>query len=533
MAAKGSIVPQKVGKHTYLYESFSYRDENGEPRNKRKPIGKLDPATGHPIYKPEYLERITAEGQSIEVVQRVESFTVEDILRSSIRDFGAFYLFQELAEQMMLLTVLQKTFPGCWEEIFNLAAYLISTGDPFTYCEDWLATTEALAVGPMTSQRISELLVSITQGERDGFYRRWCSIRSEMEYLALDITSTSSYSELIDSVEWGYNRDGENLPQINICLLMGYQSRYPIYQSVYGGSLKDVTTLKTTISTFQALAGRKPMIAVMDKGFFSAKNVNAMLSDQQHVDFIVAVPFTSKFATDLVKGEGKNIDTLSNTIVHGKESLRAVTRYRKWNNKHKVYAHVYYNARKAQGIREDLYAHVAGLRDRAMERPEKFADDSGYTKYLIIRRSEKEARGYTVNIREDVVETELENAGWLIVISNFVTDAKEAIKIYREKDIVEKGFQRLKNSLDLGRIRVHSENSMQSKVFVGFISLILLSGIHNVMIEKKLYSKMTMKKMILTLSRLRLQMVNGVRVMFPATKEQRAIYEAFEISVPV
>jgi hypothetical protein len=36
--------------------------------------------------------------------------------------------------------------------------------------------------------------------------------------------------------------------------------------------------------------------------------------------------------------------------------LRAVTKYRRWNNDHKVYAHVYYNARKAQGTREDLYA---------------------------------------------------------------------------------------------------------------------------------------------------------------------------------
>ena len=528
-----SIVQQKVGKHTYLYESTSYRDRNGNPRNKRATIGKIDPATGRHIYKPEYLERKAAEGKPITTVQTSSSFTVDDLMRSTVRDYGAFYLFRELSEKMCLLTVMQKAFPGCWEEIFNLAAFLISTGDPFLYCEDWLATTEAYDVGPMTSQRISELLISINQNERNAFYQMWCSVRSEKEYLALDITSTSSYSELVDSVEWGYNRDKENLPQINICLLMGYQSRYPIYQSVYSGSLKDVSTLKSTISTFRAIAGRKPMIAVMDKGFFSAKNVNAMLSGKQHMDFIIAVPFTSKFAKDMVISEAKDIDTLNNTIVYGKESLRAVTSYRRWNANHKVHTHVYYNARKAQGIREDLYAHVATLRSRAKEQPEKYVNDNDYTKYLIIRRSEKEAGGYTVNLREDVVAEELGTAGWLIVISNFVDDALEAIKIYREKDVVEKGFLRLKNALDLGRLRVHSETSMQNKVFIGFISLILLSGIHNVMADKKLYSKMSMKKLILTLARLRLQMVNGVRVMFPATKEQRSIFEAFGIDVPV
>lgn len=527
-----SIVSVKVGKHTYLYESTSFRNENGEPRNKRESVGKVDPITGKQIYKQEYLDRMAAEGHPIQIQPLATSFSTDDIRHSTIRDYGAFYLFQQLAAQMGLLTALQKAFPMYWGEIFNMAAYLISTGDPFSYCEDWLASTEAMPVGSMTSQRISELLSGITQHARDNFYQSWCQERSESEYLALDITSTSSYSELIDSVEWGYNRDRENLPQINICLLMGYKSRYPIYQTVYSGSLKDVTTLKSTLTTFQSLSGDKPIVAVMDKGFFSAKNINAMLSEQSHVDFIIAIPFTNKFAKELVKSESKDIDTLSNTIVCGKESLRAVTKSRSWNSKDKVYAHVYYNARKAQGIREDLFAHIATLREQAMERPSKYANDPNYTKYLIIRRSEKEVSGYTVNLREEVAEAELSTAGWMIVISNFVADAKEAIKIYREKDIVEKGFNRLKNSLDLGRLRVHSEASMQNKVFVGFISLILLSGIHNVMQDEMLYREMTMKKLILTLSKLKLQVVNGERVLFPVTKTQREIYEAFRIKVP-
>ena len=59
-------------------------------------------------------------------------------------------------------------------------------------------------------------------------------------------------------------------------------------------------------------------------------------------------------------------------------------------------------------------------------------------------------------------------AGWLVMISNNVSDPKEALAIYREKDVVEKGFLRLKNSLDLGRLRVHREDSMQNKVFCRF-----------------------------------------------------------------
>ncbi|KJS46730.1 MAG: hypothetical protein VR66_23765, partial [Peptococcaceae bacterium BRH_c23] len=131
------------------------------------------------------------------------------------------------------------------------------------------------------------------------------------------------------------------------------------------------------------------------------------------------------------------------------------------------------------------------------------------------------------------INKELETAGWLVIITNDVADAKESIRIYREKDVVEKGFLRLKNSLDLGRLRVHREDIMQNKLFVGFISLILAAHIHKVMLEKELYKRMTMKKLLISLSKLRLQIINGTRILFPLTKDQKAIYKAFNVDEPV
>ena len=91
------IVEQKVGKHTYLYECVAYRNEDGQPRNRRTPVGKINPTTGKPVYKPEYLERMVAEGKPIDVPQPAEPFTASDIMRSSIKDYGAFYLYHKLA----------------------------------------------------------------------------------------------------------------------------------------------------------------------------------------------------------------------------------------------------------------------------------------------------------------------------------------------------------------------------------------------------------------------------------------------------
>ena len=528
-----SIIRQKVGDKIYLYESVSYRNENGKPRNERIIIGKINPTTGNPIYKPEYIERMAESGTPLEIPATPLQFSTEDIRGSSIKDYGAFYLFKSIAEKVGLSSSLENAIPKYWQELFVVACYLVSSGEPFLYCDDWIRSTSSLPIGNMSSQRISELLTAITPDMRENFYQGWCRCRSEQEYLALDITSASSYSTLIEDVEWGYNRDKEQLAQINICMLMGEKSRLPIYQTIYSGSLKDVSTLKTTLSKMNSISGGNPKLVVMDKGFYSKTNINAMLNDPANIRFIIAVPFTAGFARKQVESERKDIDCLENTIVNSGDSIRGVTKLRSWNKEHKLHTHVYFNAMKAMKIREELYAHVTVLKEYAESNPTDAILNGEYNKYLLIRNSEKSLSGYTVSIREDVVAKDIETAGWMVIISNDIADAKEAISIYREKDVVEKGFLRLKNSLDLGRLRVHRSDSMQNKVFIGFIALILMSYIHTVMSDKNLYRQMTMKKLIMTLAKLRVQKINGHRILFPLTKEQKAIFKSFNIAEPV
>lgn len=234
-----------------------------------------------------------------------------------------------------------------------------------------------------------------------------------------------------------------------------------------------------------------------------------------------------------VLSERKDIDCIQNTILVNGESLRAITKVRSWNKLHKVYTHIYYNAKKALLQSESLYGHIADLRDKAKNDPAKFINDALFTKYLIIQKSEMADFEYTVNIRENVIENELLTAGWLVIISNYVEDAKKALQIYRVKDVVEKGFLLFKTNLELDRLRVHSQVTMQNKVFIGFVALVMLSAIHKVMSDENMYKKMTLKQLLLTLSKLRLQEINGERIIYPATKEQKAIFKAFRVEDPV
>lgn len=524
-------VIQTVGKYKYIYLAEGFRNEEGKPRQKRRPIGKIDPKTGKKVYKPEYLEELRNAGIHLDIAATDETFSKDDIIKSDVRSYGLFLLYRSIAERIGLTDVLESAFPNYWKELFMLACYMISTGDPLMYCSDWLTTTDSYKVGSMSSQRISELLVCMKPEQRSIFYSAWYLAHQENEYLALDITSESSYSELIEDVEWGYNRDHENLPQVNLCMLMGETSRLPIYQDIYSGSLKDVRTLITTISRFEAVSGTRAVTLVMDKGFFSRKNVDFLLGgdNTESVDFLISVPFTSSFAKQQVSSERKDIDCVENTIVVDGYSMRAVTKERSWDKGHRLFTHIYYSARKASGIREELYAHVAVLREQAEESPEKAMADTECRKYLIIRHSGKQASGYTINIRKDAVEEALGTAGWIVLISNKVPDARQAMRIYRDKDVVEKGFLRLKNSIDLGRLRVHGDGAMQGKQFIGFIAGILMSEINRIMSENNLYKKYTMKELLSTVAKQRVQEIRGQRIIYPATREQKTIYDAFGI----
>ena len=193
----------------------------------------LNPSTGERQYKPEYLAQMRQAGTPIEVPSTEKVFSVEDIRKSSILECGVFHLLRSISETFGLIEALAEALPRHWVEVFMLSTHLVANGEPFMHCADWIENTESYSVRNLSSQRISELLAAILPEAREHFYQAWCRRRMEAEYFALDITSVSSYSELVEDVEWGYNRDGEELPQINICLLMGEKSRLPVYQTVY------------------------------------------------------------------------------------------------------------------------------------------------------------------------------------------------------------------------------------------------------------------------------------------------------------
>ena len=86
-----AIITSKSGNYMYLYESESYRDEDGKVRNRRRIIGKVDPTTGKHIYKPEYIKEKGLH-MTDEAASTSEVYSVMDVKHSIVKEYGVFYL---------------------------------------------------------------------------------------------------------------------------------------------------------------------------------------------------------------------------------------------------------------------------------------------------------------------------------------------------------------------------------------------------------------------------------------------------------
>ncbi len=127
--------------------------------------------------------------------------------------------------------------------------------------------------------------------------------------MVYDITSLSSHSQLIPLLEYGYNRDNLDLPQINLAMMVDPTKGIPLMYDLYPGSIIDVSTMKNTITKMQT-QGIKDCTLVMDRGFFSTVNVEDLV--ENNYSFIIPAPLSLKTAKQAISSIHTTIEDPNN-----------------------------------------------------------------------------------------------------------------------------------------------------------------------------------------------------------------------------
>ena len=159
------------------------------------------------------------------------------------------------------------------------------------------------------------------------------------------------------------------------------------------------------------------------------------------------------------------------------------------------------------------------------------AHQAFYERYFIIKNTPK--RGISIEIKTDAVTKAKRYFGFFVLLSNETMSATRALEIYRNKDVVEKAFGNLKERLNMRRLLVSSEQSLDGKLFVAFIALIYLSYIKKQMQVNKLYKKYTLQSLLDKLDVIECFEYPGKRLRVGEVLEkQKDIYEALGVEAP-
>lgn len=524
MAFRISHLNKKTGV-TYVYESVSFWDkEKKQSRNKQVCIGKLDPATK---------EYIPSKRLQAGVPNAVSAPTNEDHLPSKVTAtiVGPSIILDAFAKRLGLEKLLKAAFPDSYRQILSMAYYLTAQGGALSQCEGWTKTHDHPSKTPLVSQRISEILASISTNDKQTFLSLWMNKIVEDEYLCYDITSISSYATLNDYIRYGHTRDKEKLPQLNLAMLFGEKSGLPAYYHRVPGNITDVRTIHNLLASFKALE-IKSLHYILDKGFYSKKNVDELVARKDH--FTLSVPLNNLWVQ-------RAIDDIIDTI-HGPEGYKMIddevlythSRLFPWGEEHRrCYLHLYYNAHMKADAVDQFSKELLGYKEELESGNLRPEHKEMYDSFFVITTTPK--RGMNVSYNNDMVNQYIKRyAGFQALLSTRFKDPLEALQVYRDKDIVEKCFDDLKNSLDMKRLRMHSIETVDGRLFVQFIALIFMSALRKEMRATKLIEKYTVRELLLEmdpLTKIRYAGKYG-QMLTEITKPQRDILKALNIEPP-
>ena len=517
---------------TYAYESISFWDkEKQQSRAKRKCIGRVDPETNEIVP--------TRKRKTPEPERKAKPGPVP-ITHADRSFYGATYLFDRIGEDTGVTEDLKACFPDNYRQILSIVYYLIlEDKNPLSRFPRWAAIHRHPYGQAISSQRSSELFAAITEEARQHFFRLQGKRRVENEYLAYDSTSVSSYSKYLRQVRYGKNKDHEPLPQINLSLLFGQQSQLPFYYRKLAGNIPDVKTLRKLLADMSAL-GYKKIKVVLDRGFFSAANINELY--RHHMKFLIA----SKISLKLVQ---KHLEPVRGTMRSWTWYSQAYQLYGysvpiTWNYTQtrpykgdtiqadrRMYLHLYYSPEQALEDEKSFNNRLSKLQEE-LESGQRHPDhEKQYAKYFEVKTTP--VRGTKVIAKEDALREAKRNYGYFTLLSNEIKEPIQALEIYRKKDLIEKAFENLKERLNLRRVAVSSEQSLDGKLFVQYIALIFLSYITKRMQKNNLFKDYTMQEALDDFDIIECFELPGQQLQVgEVTKRQMELYTKLGVAVP-
>ena len=441
-------------------------------------------------------------------------FAPQDQIPKKVLSHGEFVPLKKIAEDLKLERILSGVLPDkeVWP-ILTLAMNYASRPRALTHIQSWYEGTvisEDHPDLPISSQSLSRMLSRIGESTANlEFSRGLIQQISTCSTLVYDITSMSSYSQNIGLLEYGYNRDGFDLPQINLSLIVDKDLGIPVMYDLYPGSIADVSTLKNTVKKMKA-QGVKNYTLIMDRGFFSTDNIEEMVSAD--LSFIIPPTSNLKNVKEAISAIHSRIDDPEHLKLYEKEPLFVMpVSIEVGENKLNGYA--YYDQKREQQERSSLYKRLYDLMDLLKSKNLKPWMNPGEVFRETAKRDAKfidwkAVDGkFVVSLRKNAISQAINKMGKFILLYRGEFSWVECLSLYRSKDVVEKGFDVLKNDIDLMPANLRTNSSLRGYLFIAFLALILRMKLMRMMIDAELNKRYSVEGLLTELEKIKIMVL--------------------------
>ena len=535
---EGKISIKTINGTPYVYYEYGrvYLKDKKYNTPKRTCIGKRDPEHPEFMYPNEKFLRFFP--RELLPIER------KGVRRSGCLHIGAYLVIRKIISDYQLDVMMAKIIGKDAGLFLDLAAYSIITEDNAgQYYPDY-AYNHALFTDDMriySDSKVSDFLGDVTVDQRIQFLNEWNSLRDHREkiYISYDSTNKESQAGDIDLVELGHAKEGVETDIFNYAIAYDRSNREPLFYEAYPGSIVDISQLQYTLKKAKGY-GYEHVGFILDRGYFCKDNITFM--DENGYDFVIMAKGMNSFVSELVlsvcgtfeNDRRKSIRAykVSGTTVKGK--LYAT-------DAEERYFHIYYDDGKKAAEREKLEGKIDRMGKKLKEcRGEPIHPRGDYLKYFdLIYWHEGQADEVFMAARElaDAINREIELCGYFVIVTSAKMTAEEALILYKSRDASEKTFRGDKSYLRAHCERVYSPESIDTKIFIGFMATIIRSKLYTLLkdetarMEKK-QNFMTVPAAIGELEKIEmLRAADGEYILdYAVTATQKAILKAFDMT---
>ena len=402
---------------------------------------------------------------------------------------GATWLLDEVIADTPLSKALRDTFNtyNSTQKLLSLAYFKILEPEKAMYLyEDFALATRLPYHRPLDIGCITRFLQHVDSAKLDKFFvklNQYCIAEEEKQknnvYYALDSTSISTCAKELDFSEWGHNKDGDLLKQINIVMLVNQKTGCPLYYRVYSGATPDVSTVSHLLKEYCRMGFNRSAILVADRGYGSVKNIHHLYQDNQ--SFLLNMRTCFSICKNLIV---KNLNALLDDCNYNLSLGQSViTEKLKWSYplncntntkrarlKGDMYVHIYLNHELRNSAEDTFRSTLAKLLDK------KKTDEKSLTQEEkdFLEKYTSSDNNSSVFVSSTAKFEYMLGKGVRVLVSDIISDPVEADRAYRERNEVELGFRKLKDFTNARRLHISSSNTLTGKIFVHFLACSIL-----------------------------------------------------------